>query len=134
MLVGDLMSVNIPVLGPDDSVRDAARLMDQVRAKVLPVCMGERLIGVLTDSDVLCAVGDGCDPATEPVRCYMTPNVLAVTPNTSLEEAAQLMAHQRLHHLVVCEDGCFEGMLHIDVKWSELGRVATPHATFTGAA
>lgn len=133
MLVGELMSVDTPVLGPDDSLRDAARLMDRVRAKVLPVCMGDRLIGVLSDSDVICAVGDGCDPATELVRCYMTPNVLAVTPATSIEEAGQLMAQQRLHHLVVCDAGCFEGMLHVDVEWSELGRARTPHATFAHA-
>ncbi len=124
MLVRDLMATDVPVVRPDDTVRDAARLMDETGVKVLPVCLGDRLVGILTDSNVICAVADGCVPASEFVRSYMSPDVVAVTPDTPLEEAGQLMAVRRIHHLAVCDDDRFEGIVQVDVEWSELGGLA----------
>jgi CBS domain-containing protein len=128
--IRDLMTAEVPIARLDDSVRDAARLMYEAHVKVLPVCEGERLMGVLTDWDVISAVADGGAPNTVFVRDYMSVNVVAVTPDTGLAEAGQLMAHRRIHHLVVCDDDRFAGIVHLDVEWSELGGLGAPHATF----
>jgi hypothetical protein len=111
-------------------VREAGRLMDEAHVKVLPVCEGDRLMGVLTDSDVISAIADGGAPDTEFVRDYMSTNVVAVTPDTGLADAGQLMAHGLIHHPVVCDDDRCLGIVHVDVEWSELGGLAPPHATF----
>jgi CBS domain-containing protein len=79
---------------------------------------------------VISAVADGGAPDAEFIRDYMSVNVLAVTPDTGLAEAGRLMAHGRIHHLVVCDGDRFAGIVHLDVEWSELGGLTAPHATF----
>jgi CBS domain-containing protein len=129
MRIRDLMITGVPIARPEGTVRDAARLMDHAHVKVLPVCEGDRLMGVLTDSDVICAVADGGAPDAEFVRDYMSVNVVVVTPDTGLAEAGRLMAHSRIHDLVVCDDDRFAGIVHLDVEWSDLGGLTAPHAT-----
>jgi CBS domain-containing protein len=133
MSVRDLMTTDVPIARRDDSIRDAARLMDATHVKVLPVCEGARLVGVLTDWDVICAVADGGTPDTEFVRNYMSVDVLTVTPDTGVPDAGKLIEHRRVHHLLVCDDDRFEGIVHVDVEWSELGQPGVPHATFAAA-
>lgn len=133
MCVRDLMTTNVPVARLDDTVRDASRLMNEAHVKVLPVCEGDRLVGVLTDWDVISAVADGGAPDTEFVRNYMSVNVVTVTPDTGVADAGRLMAHRRIHHVVVCDDDRLAGILHVDVEWSELGRLGPPHPTFAAA-
>jgi CBS domain-containing protein len=129
MRIRDLMSTDVPIVRPDETVRGAARRMAETHMKLLPVCEGERLMGVLTDWDVICAIADGGAADTVFVRDYMTVNVVAVTPETGLAEARELMAHRRIHHLVVCDDDRFAGVVHLDVEWSELTAVpASAHA------
>ena len=86
MCVRDLMTTDVPIARLEDTVRAAARLMDEAHVKVLPVCEGDRLMGVLTDSDVISAIADGGAPDTEFVRDYMSTNVVTVTPDTGLLE------------------------------------------------
>ncbi len=62
MSVRDLMKTDVPTGRLEDTVRDAARLMDETHVKLLPVCEGDRLVGVLADWDVICAVADGGFP------------------------------------------------------------------------
>jgi CBS domain-containing protein len=133
MSVRDLMTTDVPIARLEDTVRDAARLMDATHVKVLPVCEGDRLVGVLTDWDVICAIADGGTPDTEFVRNYMSVDVVTVTPDTAVAEAGKLIGHRRVHHLLVCDDDRFAGIMHVDVEWSELGRPGVPHATFAAA-
>jgi CBS domain-containing protein len=128
--VRDVMTTEVPIAQPEDTLRDAARMMEQRHVKVLPVCDGARLAGVLTDWDVISAIADGGAPDFELVRNYMSVNVVAVTPDTRVEEVGRLVAHRRVHHLVVCEDDRVAGIVHVDVDWSQLGGPEEPHATF----
>lgn len=130
MRIRDLMITDVPIARPEDTVRDAARLMEDAHVKVLPVCEGARLMGVLTDSDVICAVADGGALDAEFVRDYMSVNVAVVTPDTGLADAGRLMAHSRIYDLVVCDDDRFVGIVHLDFEWSDLGGLAAPRATF----
>jgi CBS domain-containing protein len=127
------MTTEVPIARPEDTVRDAARMMCERHVKVLPVCEGARLAGVITDWDVISALADGGAPDTELVRNYMSVNVVAVTPDTGVDEAGRLIAHRRVHHLVVCDDDRFAGIVHVDVEWSQLGGLEEPHATFAAA-
>ena len=133
MRIRDVMSADVPIAQLEDTVRDAARLMHQADVKVLPVCEGGRLMGVLTDWDVISAIADGGAPDTEFIRDYMSVNVVAVTPDTELLEAGELMAQRRIHHLAVCDDDRFAGIVHVDVEWSELAGRGAPHATFAAS-
>jgi len=133
MTIADVMTRDLPMVGPEDNLRKAAREMKQAGVKALPVLEGDRLVGIITDWDVTQAVAEDNDPAQEPLSRYMSTDLVSVTPGTGFMEATEEMADRRIHHLLVCEDGRFCGMVHLDVEWSELGGLETPIATFSAA-
>jgi CBS domain-containing protein len=133
MTIADVMTRDLPLVGPADDVQKAARQMKESGVKALPVCEGERLVGIITDWDVALAVAESDDPAHQPLDKYMSTDLVAVSPDTSFMDAAEEMADRRIHHLLICDQDKFCGMVHLDVEWSELGGLETPMATFTAA-
>lgn len=63
--VGDVMMTGVPTLSPDQSVREAAELMERAALGRLPVMEGGRLVGVVTCNDLLPEIGRSYDPLTE---------------------------------------------------------------------
>lgn len=63
--VEDVMMVDIPTITPQMSVREAAEVMTQTALSRLPVMEGEKLVGVVTDGDLLPELGRSFDPLTE---------------------------------------------------------------------
>jgi CBS domain-containing protein len=51
--VADVMTRDVRTLSPNDSVVDAARCMDELNVGVIPVCEGDRLVGMVTDRDIV---------------------------------------------------------------------------------
>jgi CBS domain-containing protein len=130
MTIADVMTRELPMVGPRDSLAKAAREMKEAGVKALPVCERERLVGIITDWDVTRAVAEESDPSQQPLSAYMSRDLVSVPPDASFMEAAEELAARRIHHLLVSEEGRFVGMVHVDVEWSELGGLETPHATF----
>jgi CBS domain-containing protein len=104
MQIRALMSQYIEVIHPDASLTEAAQKMRQVDVGLLPVCEGERLVGILTDRDITVrAVAQGCDPRTTRVRDVMTPEVVSCCEDQDVQTAAQLMATRQLRRLPVLD-------------------------------
>ncbi|OXH87858.1 CBS domain-containing protein, partial [Burkholderia multivorans] len=62
-IVADVMTRDAATIGPTQTLRDAAKLMDDLNVGALPVCDGTRLIGMLTDRDIVVrAVSMGVPP------------------------------------------------------------------------
>jgi CBS domain-containing protein len=133
MTIADVMTRDLPMVGPQDNLRKAAREMKEAGVKALPVREGDRLVGIITDWDVTRAVAEDNDPAEQLLSQCMTTDLVSVSPETSFMDATEEMADHRIHHLLVCEEGKFCGMVHLDVEWSELGGLETPIATFAAA-
>ncbi|MFF1296432.1 MULTISPECIES: cyclic nucleotide-binding/CBS domain-containing protein [unclassified Streptomyces] len=106
MLVRDAMSTVVLTIGPAHTLRQAAALMSarRVGAAVIhdPDAGG---IGILTERDVLNAVGLGQSPDTERVHDHTTTDVVFATPSWTLEEAARAMTHGGFRHLIVLDHG-----------------------------
>ena len=130
MRIADVMKRDLPTVGPEEPLREAARRMTESRVQALPVCEGERITGILTDWDVTRAVATDIDAGANPTAQYMTTDLVAAAPDAQLDECAQLMADRRIHHLLVCDGQRFEGMVHLDVEWSQIGGFDTPTASF----
>jgi CBS domain-containing protein len=127
MQVRDGMSSMVLTVGPGHTLREAARAMAERRvgaAVVLdPEAMGP---GILTERDVLEAVGRGQDVDTERVGEHLTQNVVFASPDWSLEEAAAAMVRGGFRHLVVMDDGEIRGILSVrDVVrcWTDDGAI-----------
>ena len=77
MQLKDVMTPGVEVIAPEASIYEAAEKMSHLDIGPLPVCDGERLIGMLTDRDITVrAVAAGRDPLTTQVREVMTPDVI----------------------------------------------------------
>jgi CBS domain-containing protein len=131
MRIADVMTRDLPTVTPESSVRDAAREMRQSGIRALPVCEGTRLVGIVTDWDLACALADEGDPTSRPLGELMSTDLVAAPPDATFAEAAELMGDARVHHLLVRDGEELAGMLHLDVEWSELsGAIGAPMATF----
>jgi CBS domain-containing protein len=132
MRIADVMTRDLPTVEPRSSIRDAARQMRERGVRALPVCEGERLVGIVTDWDLARALADEGDPSDRSLAEFMSTDLVAAPPDATFAEAAELMADRRVHHLLVRDGDHLAGMLHLDVDWSELGdAVGSPVATFT---
>jgi len=105
----------------------AKRMVDKDVGAVL-VMEGERLVGILTERDVLRAVARGIDDSTT-VADYMTRNPETLEPDESTEHAAVLMIHGGFRHLPVTDGDEVVGMLSI----RDLMRVVLEDAVPRGA-
>lgn len=100
--VADVMTRNVRVASPEDTVQQAARLMRDEDTGVLPVGENDRLVGMVTDRDVALRVtAEGRDPARTTVREVMTPEVRYVFDDEDLHRAADSMAEQQVRRLPV---------------------------------
>ena len=100
--VGDVMSREVKLVGPDENVRQVAQMMREADTGILPVAEGDRLIGMLTDRDVTVRlVAEGRDPGQTKVRDVMTADVRYVFEDEDLEHVAENMAEQRVRRLPV---------------------------------
>ena len=92
---------------------EAARLMKSEDVGSLPVLEGERLVGMVTDRDiVLRVVAEGKDPQASTVGEVASKDLVTVDPQQDLDEALRLMAQHQVRRLpVVEEDGRLVGIL-----------------------
>jgi len=96
------------------SVDQAVSEMNRQRIGSVVVKRGEVVCGIFTERDVLTrVVSAGRDPQNTLVRDVMTESYQWITPETSVEDAMQLITDKRVRHLPVLEDGQLVGMISI---------------------
>jgi CBS domain-containing protein len=138
MTINEVMTKDMVTCRDTDSLSDAASLMREISVGSLPV-MDEvgSLIGMITDRDIaIRAVSTGVDPVLSQVGDFMTPNPLTISPDSSLEIAAEMMANAQVRRLPVIQDGQLVGIvslgdLAVDLGEEELlaetlGRISMP--------
>lgn len=102
--VSEIMSTDVQVIGPQETLRSAARLMQELDVGALPVCDGERLLGMLTDRDITVrGVAEGLKPDESCVGDVMSAEVLYATEDQSADEALQMMGQQQVRRLPVID-------------------------------
>ncbi len=100
--VRDVMTTGAEVIAPDASAADAARKMRDLNVGSLPVCDGDRLIGVVTDRDLsVRAVAEGKDANETRVRQVMSPEVTWVFEDEPADMAASMMRQRQVRRLPV---------------------------------
>ena len=111
--IRDAMTSNPRNVEPNTSVVEAARLMKSEDVGSLPVVEGDRLVGMVTDRDiVLRVVADGKDVQSATVGEVASKDLVTVDPQQDLDEALRLMAQHQVRRLpVVEEDGRLVGIL-----------------------
>jgi len=102
MRVSEAMTREVRVASPGQSIREAAKIMDEINAGSMPVGDNDRLVGMITDRDIaIRAVAVGKGPDT-PVREVMTTEqVLYCYEDEELDHVAKNMSQQQVRRLPV---------------------------------
>lgn len=127
MLVERWMSKKVYAVKPLDSVLHARGVMVEHRVNQLPVMVDGKLVGIVTDRDIRDAFPSafegaspemekrrrllGTDPKSITVEMVMAEKPLAVAPDATVAEAAQLMRKERIGAVPVLADGHLVGIL-----------------------
>lgn len=102
--VSDIMTTDVQVVQPQESLRRAASLMQQFDIGALPVCDGERLRGMLTDRDItVLGVAEGLDPDQACVSDVMTEAVEYCTADQDVDDVMRLMGDKQVRRLPVVD-------------------------------
>lgn len=102
VLVRDVMTKNVKVVRPDTSVKEVVATMNKFNIGSIVVVQGERPVGIITERDILRRIVEPCiAPETLTARQVMTSPVVSIDENTSIDEAARLMAKKGVKRLLV---------------------------------
>jgi CBS domain-containing protein len=113
MDIRDVMTANPATLSPDDTIQSAARLMRDEDTGAVPVVEAGRLVGMVTDRDIVVrAVADG-GQVNRPIRDILTTELVSVALDSSTSDAASLMSKNQIRRLPVVDDGRLVGIVSI---------------------
>jgi CBS domain-containing protein len=108
------MSSQVLVVGPEHTLRQAAQMMAaRGIGSAVVVDPDSEGVGIMTERDVLKAIGAGLDPDVERTSSHITWDVVYASPEWTLEEAAVAMARGGFRHLVVIEDSDVLGVISV---------------------
>ena len=127
MNVRDVMTENPRTVTAGSTVAEAARVMRDEDAGIVPIVEGEKLKGVVTDRDIaIQVVAEGKDPQSTTVETVASKDLVTVDPQQDLDEALQLMAQHQVRRLPVTEE---DGKLVGIVAQADVARHAAPERT-----
>ena len=102
MQLREIMTRDVEVIRPETSVNEAAQKMRSLDLDALPVCEGQRLVGMVTDRYItIRATAYGHDPNTAAVCNYMSSDFICCFEDQDIKEAEQLMRQRGVRRLPV---------------------------------
>jgi CBS domain-containing protein len=102
MKLEEIMTREVEVVHPDQSLKEAAQKMRVRDVGFLPVCDGDQVLGVLTDRDlILRGTAEGADPKTRVGKDLMTTPVVYCFDDQEVEEAAKLMEEHQIRRMII---------------------------------
>ncbi|MEV4507900.1 CBS domain-containing protein [Dactylosporangium sp. NPDC049525] len=114
MQVHEAMSTAVVQLGPDHTLRQAAQLMSrrQVGSAIVVDPDGSG-VGIITERDILKAIGADLNPDVERTAEHITWEVVYASPSWTIEEAASAMVRGGFRHLVVLDGDDVLGVISV---------------------
>ena len=126
--ISDFMTRNVQVVRPDESLRRAAQVMDELNVGSLPVCDRSGLVGMITDRDITVRATSAGLSADTRVCDVMTGHARWCTGEQTVQEAMEQMADVQIRRLPVVDAD------HQVVGIVSLGDLATRHQGHVAAA
>jgi CBS domain-containing protein len=112
MLVKEIMNTEVQTIGKDASVKEAAEKMSEFSIGSLIVAEGTRVVGIVTERDILRKVVAEAKDATETrVKDIMTEEVIMIEPDIDVEDAADIMREKKIKKLPVISNRQLVGIV-----------------------
>ena len=128
--VADLMVRDVLTVEPSDTIGEAAEKMNAANVGAVVVMEDMvRIVGIVTERDLLRAVAARARAAEARVRQWMTADPLTIEPETSIEDAARIMFDNNFRHLPVVKDGRALGIVSLRIlsRWAFEQSVHSAH-------
>jgi CBS domain-containing protein len=111
--IRDVMTTNPSAVNPSTPIVEAARLMKTEDVGPLPIVEGDRLVGILTDRDIVVrGIAEGKDVQSTTAGEIASRDVVSIDPDQPLDEALRLMGQHQVRRLPVTEeDGRLVGIV-----------------------
>src|SRR5437764_12818722 len=114
--VADLMTKDVLTVEPSDTIGEAAEKMHEANVGAVVVVEDMvRIVGIITERDLMRAVAQRARAAEARARNWMTENPLTVEPETTIEHAARIMSDRNFRHLPVANEGRPLGIVSLAV-------------------
>jgi CBS domain-containing protein len=132
MKVKDAMHKGVDWVSPETPVTELAKLMREHDIGAIPIGENDRLIGMVTDRDIVCKglAREGFDPSRATARDVMTPGIHCCAEDDDLAKAVQHMEELKVRRLpVINKNKRMTGMLSLgDISYSAAGNLVTEWA------
>jgi CBS domain-containing protein len=110
-VIRDIMTKDVETCSLRDTVYEVAVKMKDMDVGVIPIVEGKRLVGMITDRDIVLRCIAEKTPPSSKVEEIMSEHLYTVSPDTTTQEAARLMAEQQIRRLPVVENGELVGIV-----------------------
>jgi len=128
MNVSEVMTAQVATAGPRSTVAEVARMMAKVESGAVPVTDEGRVVGLITDRDIVLRVVSKDLPLSTPVGEVMTPDVETCSQDDNVADAAAKMGSRQIRRLVVLDEaGGLAGMLSLGDIALDFGAKAVGH-------
>ncbi|MFH1474061.1 MAG: CBS domain-containing protein [Candidatus Aenigmatarchaeota archaeon] len=113
MIIREVMIKDVKTIRPSCTVKEAAIMMNENRFGSLMVVSGTgKIEGIVTERDILTdVVAEGKDSGCVKVKDIMTKDLVIISPEKTLEEAADIMTEEKIKKLPVVENGRLVGIV-----------------------
>lgn len=112
MLVKDVMNPQVVVAKPEATVKEAAKIMSELKIGCLIVIDNAKIAGIVTEGDIISKViAKGMDSEKTTLKEIMTKNVISVELDKNLSEAADIMVENKIKRLPVLDDEKLVGII-----------------------
>jgi len=110
---------------PDETVGEVAGLLNTRKVGALVVLDAERVVGIVSERDIVRAVAEGgAEALSRPVSSCMTKDVLYAEPGETVDQLLSRMTDRRIRHLPVCRNERLVGIVSIgDLVKSKISEV-----------
>lgn len=123
MRIADIMTKDVQSVAPSTDLQTVARHMRDLDVGVIPVVDGGKLLGVITDRDIVIrAIAAGVSPQQATAGDHMSSDPTTVSPDDDVQRATEIMAREQIRRLLVVENGTLVGILSIGDVAVDTGR------------
>ncbi|MBS4537812.1 CBS domain-containing protein [Clostridium sp. D2Q-11] len=114
MKVREVMTNNVRSMFNNSSIKDVATEMKILNVGSIPITSRDnRAVGIVTDRDIVIRSLTGQGDVNSPISSIMTSELISVSPDTDIHEAARLMAEKQVRRLPVVENGNLVGIVSL---------------------
>ncbi|MBA5851362.1 CBS domain-containing protein [Clostridium sp. cel8] len=112
MKIRDIMTESVVSLNANDTIERAAELMAQYNIGSVPVCDGDKVVGIITDRDIaIRCSSQGQNTKTKAVRDVMSSNPVTASPDMDVADVSRIMSERQIRRVPIVENGNLVGVV-----------------------